>query len=75
MRAGKLTEEETASFLAHCLHINRKYLDPEFVHYVHRVSAGETPALAFVLVSREAHIPPRFALQAVRCFPIAIRRG
>ncbi|KAL8434878.1 hypothetical protein ACSSS7_002844 [Eimeria intestinalis] len=36
----KLTEEETASFLAHCLHINRKYLDADFIHYVHRASAG-----------------------------------
>ncbi|CDJ50309.1 adenylate cyclase, putative [Eimeria brunetti] len=36
----KLTEEETASFLGHCLHINRKHLPPDFVHYVHRVSAG-----------------------------------
>ncbi|KAL8452190.1 hypothetical protein Emed_001497 [Eimeria media] len=37
---GKLTEEETASFLAHCLHINRKYLSADFIHYVHRASAG-----------------------------------
>ncbi|CDJ34954.1 LOW QUALITY PROTEIN: adenylate cyclase, putative [Eimeria mitis] len=36
----KLNEDETASFLSHCLHINRKYLTAEFVHYVHRVSAG-----------------------------------
>ncbi|XP_026192791.1 uncharacterized protein LOC34622195 [Cyclospora cayetanensis] len=36
----KLTEEETASFLAHCLHINRKCLGQELVRYVHRVSAG-----------------------------------
>ncbi|KAL8431561.1 hypothetical protein Efla_000607 [Eimeria flavescens] len=36
----KLTEEETASFLAHCLHISRKYLDADFIHYVHRASAG-----------------------------------
>lgn len=40
--AEKLGLEETADYLGHCLGIRKKGLDPSFVQYVQRASAGKS---------------------------------
>lgn len=59
MRTEKLGLEETADYLGHCLGIRKKGLDPSFVQYVQRASAGESYVITAgsSVLSRHSWIP------------------